>query len=157
MPAKKKIAIIGYGPQGRAWANNLRDSGCNITIGLPPRSKSKKTAAKDRIRSVTTISRAVSQADIIIFAFPDHLHGRVFNKDIKPNLKIDAAMVFLCGFSIHFRTVIPPKDSDIILLAPLGPGAAVREAYLKKKSIGFFEYSFLRGFIFSEKIQISFD
>ncbi|MFH2035723.1 MAG: ketol-acid reductoisomerase [Candidatus Zixiibacteriota bacterium] len=133
-----KIAVLGYGSQGRAWALNLADSGCEITIGLPSGDKTRRTAKKDGIRNITTPSRAVSSADIIIFAFPDHLHGRVFLKDIIPNLKEYSALVFLHGYSIHFGTVKPPDKTDIILLAPLGPGVSVREKYLENDSIGYF-------------------
>ncbi|RKX19215.1 MAG: hypothetical protein DRP51_07815, partial [Candidatus Zixiibacteriota bacterium] len=140
-----KIAILGYGTQGQAWAKNFLDSGCEIIIGLPTKSKSRKLAQKDKIKAIATTSRAVKEADIIIFAFPDHLHDNIFEKDIKSNLKESAALVFLCGYSIHFKTVIPPADSDIILLAPLGPGSAVREAYLKNRPIGFFHSIFQNG------------
>ncbi len=135
---ENKIAIIGYGNQGRAWSKNLQDSGCNITVGLPTKSRSRKIAQKDEVKSIITTSRAVKESDIILFAFPDHLHGHVFEKDIRSNLKEGVALVFLCGFSIHFKTIIPPPDSDVILLAPLGPGSAVRDSYLNKNQIGFF-------------------
>ena len=140
--SKNKIAIIGYGTQGQAWAKNLQDSGCKISIGLPSNSKSKKIAQKDKIKLITTVSQAVNEADIVIFAFPDHLHGPVFEKDIRPYLKKAAALVFLCGFSIHFKTIIPPSDSDIILLAPMGTGSAVRESYLGNKLVRFFQSVF---------------
>ncbi len=138
MSIKKKTAIIGYGSQGRAWALNLRDSCRDIFIGIPSGDVSRKTAKKDGLKNITTVANAVKKSDIIIFAFPDHLHGRVFNKNIKPNLKPGCALVFLHGFSVHFKTVIPPKDCDVIMLAPLGPGVAVRERFLKKKPVGFF-------------------
>ncbi len=133
-----KIAILGYGSQGRAWALNLKDSGLDIVVGLPRGSKSRRTALKDGIKKIISVSDAVKQADILIFAFPDHLHGPVFVRDIKPHLKSGTALVFLHGFSIHFKIIIPPKNCSVILLAPLGPGAAVREKYLAGKSIGYF-------------------
>lgn len=138
MAKKPKIAIIGYGSQGQAWANNLRDSGCNLVIGLPAGSLTIKTAGKDRIKSVTNVSDAVSEADIIIFAFPDHLHGRIFKREIDPHINKQAMLVFLCGFSIHFKSIIPPRSCDVMLLAPLAPGKAVRTGYLNKGKIGFF-------------------
>jgi len=92
-----------------------------------------------------TVAEAVRQSDIIIFAFPDHLHGPIYKKDIVPNLKKNAALVFLCGFSIHFRTVKPSKNCDVILLAPLGPGQAVRESYLNKGKMGFFQAIYQNG------------
>jgi ketol-acid reductoisomerase len=135
---KDKIAIIGYGSQGRSWALNLRDSGCDIVVGLPPKDSSRRMAQKDGIKNLTTIAKAASQSEIIIFAFPDHLHGRVFKKSIRPHLRPQAALVFLHGFSVHFKTVVIPRDCDVILLAPLGPGTAVREEYLAGQSVGYF-------------------
>jgi len=117
---------------------NLNDSVCDIVIGLPSGDKTRKIAKKDGIKNITTTSRAVKNADIVIFAFPDHLHGNVFNSDIIHNLKENSALVFLHGYSIHFKTIIAPKSADVILLAPLGPGVAVREKYLDKDSIGYF-------------------
>jgi ketol-acid reductoisomerase len=134
----REVAILGYGSQGRAWALNLRDSRKDIIVGVPSRDPSRKAAASDGITDITTIAKAVKNSDILVFAFPDHLHGRVFKKSIRPNLNPGTALVFLHGFSVHFRTIVPPEDGDIILLAPLGPGKAVREKYLKGKSIGWF-------------------
>jgi len=145
MAKNMKIAMLGFGTQGQAWAKNLQDSKCDIILGLTSGSKSRKTAKTDKIKSITTTSRAVKKADIVIFAFPDHLHGSIFEKDIKANLKKSVALVFLCGYSIHFKAVVPPSDSDIILLAPLAPGSAVREAYLSNKPIGFFHSIFQDG------------
>ena len=138
MRKKKVIAIIGYGSQGRAWALNLRDSGCEVIIGIPAKDASRKTAKRDRMRNVFTVSEAVRMADIIVFAFPDHLHAAVYNEKIASNLKAGGTLVFLHGLSVHFGQVIPPDNCDIILLAPLGPGSAVREKYQKKQSIGYF-------------------
>lgn len=134
----KQITVLGYGPQGRAWGLNLKDSGCRITVGLPPKSPSRRMALKDGLKSVTATRRAVRNADIVIFAFPDHLHREIYKKDIMPNLKPGAALVFLHGLSIHFELIEPPEDTDVILLAPLGPGNAVRESYLEGNSIGYF-------------------
>jgi len=133
-----KTAIIGYGSQGRAWALNLKDSGRDVIIGLPENDPSRKTAENDGIENITTVTNAVKQSTIIVFAFPDHLHGKIFIDEIKPNLEPNCTLVFLHGFSIHFKTIIPPDNCNIILLAPLGPGAAVREKYLAGDSIGFF-------------------
>lgn len=135
---KNNIAILGYGSQGRAWALNLRDSGRDVVVGIPSGDASRKTARKDGIKNIMTIDQAVRASKTIIFAFPDHLHGRIFKKHIRANLNPRTALVFLHGFSIHFKTVVPPDDCDVILLAPLGPGTAVREKYLKGESIGYF-------------------
>ena len=145
MAKKPKIAIIGYGPQGQAWAKNLRDSGCDLVVGLGTGSPSKKIARKDKVESVMTVSDAVSGADTIIFAFPDHLHGRIFKKEIGPHLSKQAMLVFLCGYSIHFKSVIPPKSCDVVLLAPLAPGQAVRNGYLNNNGVGFFYSIYQNG------------
>jgi len=132
------IAVIGYGSQGRAWALNLINSKTKVTLGIPSGSKSRRLAKKDGIPNITTPSKAVKNADLIIFAFPDNLHKQVFDCHIKPNMKPGACFIFLHAYSIHFKTIIPPDDADIVLLAPLGPGVAVREKYLSGESIGYF-------------------
>ncbi len=134
----RKITVLGYGPQGRAFSRNLKDSGCSVTVGLPWKSTSRRIAKRDGIERVAATGRAVKDADIIVFAFPDHLHRDVYKKDIAPNLIPGAALVFLHGFSIHFALIEPAADNDIILLAPLGPGNAVREGYVRGDSIGYF-------------------
>lgn len=141
----RTIALLGYGSQGRAIGLNLKDSGCNLIIGLPANSKSKKIAKKDKFRNIVTVSKAVSEADIICFAFPDHLHGRVYKKDISPYLKNGCCLWFLHGLSVHFQFVKPPRQSDVIMIAPHGPGVAVREKYLSDRSISAF-YSVNQNF-----------
>lgn len=132
------IAVLGYGPQGEAWAKNLRDSGNEPVIGLPSRPRSRRKARADGFKRITTPALAVKEADIVIFAFPDHLQRDEYRNNLSPNLKKNAALVFLHGFAIHFGLIDPPDTTDIILLAPLGPGNAVRESYLKNDSIGYF-------------------
>ncbi len=127
--AKKQIAVIGYGSQGRAVALNLRDSGYPVLVGLPVRSKSRGSTRKDRI-TVKTVPEAVAAAEIVIMAFPDHLHGRVFARQIGPSLQPGATLLFLHGMSVHFGFVQPPERCDVVLLAPHAPGLAVREKYL---------------------------
>ncbi|UCD17089.1 MAG: ketol-acid reductoisomerase [Candidatus Zixiibacteriota bacterium] len=138
MTAHPSITILGYGSQGRAWALNLRDAGWQVTIGLPSRSKSRNCARRDRFKRITTTARAVKGARMIVFAMPDHLHGCVFYREILPNLAPHSTLVFLHGFAVHFKIVNAPPDADVILLAPLGPGSAVREKFLARKSVGFF-------------------
>jgi len=133
-----KIAVIGYGSQGRAVALNLRDSGYDVTIALPPNSKSVKRAKTDRIKKIGSVSDTVKTADIICMAFPDYLHGRVFDKEIRKNLKAGSTLLFLHGFSIHFGFVTPPKSCDVILIAPHAPGIMVREKYLGDRSLSAF-------------------
>lgn len=136
--AKKRIAVIGYGSQGKAIGLNLADSGWDVSIGLPARSKSIARARRDGFSRVGRVSDIVATADIICFAFPDHLHGKVFDSQILPNLKPGATLWFLHGTSVHFGFVKPPKASDIILVAPHAPGVAVREKYLGDRSISAF-------------------
>jgi ketol-acid reductoisomerase len=135
---KITVAILGYGSQGRAIALNLRDSSYEIIVGLKSRSASRKTAKTDKFKQIFTTSKAVQQSDIVIFALPDHLQGRIFEKEIKSNLRPESTLIFLHGFSIHFGFVKPPNDCNIILIAPHAPGVAVREKYLKDKSISAF-------------------
>ncbi len=134
----KKIAVLGYGSQGRAVALNLRDSGCDVIIGLPSKSKSRKFGKSDNF-IVTTTSKAVKTADILIFALPDHLQGLIYETEIQPFLKPITTFVFLHGFAIHFGFICPPKDSDILLIAPHAPGIALREKYLTDKSVSAFK------------------
>ncbi|MBN1211806.1 MAG: NAD(P)-binding domain-containing protein, partial [candidate division Zixibacteria bacterium] len=135
---KITVAVIGYGSQGRAVALNLRDSGYKVVLGLKSKSKSRAAAHKDKIRDITTVSGAVNKADIICFAFPDNLHSRVFEKDIRRFLKPGMTLWFLHGLSVHFGLVKPPAEVDVILLAPHAPGEAVREKYLADRSVSAF-------------------
>ena len=138
MPKEKNIAVLGYGSQGRAWALNLKDSGRKVVLGIPSGDPSRKTAKEDGLKNITTIAKAAAGAEIIIFAFPDHLHGKVYKKEILPNLGPGTALVFLHGLSVHFGQVAPPENCDVLLLAPLGPGTSVREKFLAGESIGYF-------------------
>ena len=133
-----KIAIIGYGSQGRAIALNLRDSGYDVVVGLREGSPSIAIAKKDNIPTITTVGDAVSKTDVICFAFPDHLHERVYRDDIKPNLSKNCTLLFFHGLSVHFGYIEPPEDADVILVAPHAPGDAVREKYLGDRSISAF-------------------
>lgn len=134
----KTIAILGYGSQGRAIALNLRDSGYDVVMGLPSGSRSRRLAHRDKFKRIYTLPKAVRKSDIICFAFPDHLHGRVYKRDIEKYLPPNSTLWFLHGMSIHFRFIVPPEDCDVILIAPHAPGAAVREKYLSKSSISAF-------------------
>ncbi len=124
------IAVIGYGSQGRAAALNLRDSGFDVTVALRPRSKSRTRARREKITHIKSIPEAVAASEVIIFGFPDHLHGRVYRDKIRAHLTAGSTLVFLHGLSVHFGAVEPPPDADVILIAPHGPGVAVREKYL---------------------------
>lgn len=131
---KKTIAIVGYGSQGRAQALNLRDNGLTPVIALPSRSKSRRRASADRF-AVTPPAQATQTADILFILAPDHLHGEVFNRDIRPHLRSGQALVFAHASSVHFGLVTPPDDVDVILVAPLGPGKRLRELRGRKDGI----------------------
>lgn len=139
MPKKSdKITVIGYGSQGRAIALNFRDSGYDVSIGLSAKSKSRAKAKADKFKNVGLVADLVKSADIVCMAFPDYLHGRVFEQEIKGNLKQGSALLFLNGFSVHFGFVAPPKNCDAILIAPHAPGIMVREKFLNDKSLSAF-------------------
>ncbi len=130
----KTIGILGYGSQGRAQAQNLADSGLEVIIGLPSKSKSRKAATKDGFK-VYLPEEIPKKADIICFLAPDHLHSDIFNKSIAKNLKPGQALVFAAGVSIHFKLIQPPKNVDVILVAPAGPGRLMRELFLQNQGI----------------------
>jgi len=132
------VSVIGYGSQGRAVSQNLRDSGCEVTVGLRAQSKSRVRARKDGHRVAVSIPAAIRKADVICLAFPDHLHERVFKRSIRPNLKRKVTLWFLHSTSIHFGFIKPPRGCDVILVAPHAPGKAVREAYLTDRSLSAF-------------------
>ncbi|UCC43896.1 MAG: ketol-acid reductoisomerase [Candidatus Zixiibacteriota bacterium] len=135
---KKRVAVIGYGSQGRAVALNLRDSGYNVTVGLRQRSKSRQLAQDEGVRRIETVADAVRESEIVCFAFPDHLHHKVFERSIRKNLNEQAGLWFLHGLSVHFGLVTPPAAADVFLVAPHAPGNAVREKYLGDRSVSGF-------------------
>lgn len=134
----QKIAVLGYGSQGRSVALNLGDSGYDVTVALKSKSSKRKLAKKDGIKNITTTPKAVKDNDILIFALPDHLQGKIYQKEILPFLDSFKTLVFLHGFSIHFQTVVPPENCDVILLAPHAPGVAVRAQYQAERNISAF-------------------
>jgi len=127
----KSIAILGYGSQGRAQALNLRDSGIKPVIGLPSQSRSRKIARRDGL-TVTSPETAIKNADIISVLLPDHLHKRFFD-ELPTKLVSGKSFIFAHGLSIAFRLVQLARTSDIILVAPHGPGVRIRELYLSGK------------------------
>ncbi len=146
MPRKKSknepVAVLGYGSQGRAIALNLRDSGFPVIIGLKGRSATRKLAASDGFRNILTVAEATRAASTICFALPDHLHGRIFSREIRKNLNENSTLVFLHGFSVHFGFVLPPETCDVVMVAPHGPGVSVRQKYLTDRSLsGFYAAS----------------
>lgn len=128
----KKIAIIGYGSQGHAHALNLKDSGCDVIVGLYEGSKSWKKAEAQGLKVYTT-AEAVKQADIIMFLINDELQADVYKKDIEPNLEEGNMLMFAHGFNIHFGCIVPPKNVDITMIAPKAPGHTVRSEFQEGK------------------------
>ena len=130
----KTMAVIGFGSQGHAHALNLKDSGVNVIIGLYKGSKSAKVA-KAKGFKVYSNAEAVKRADVIFVAVPDTRQAEVYKDDIKPNLAKGKTLLFSHGFAIHFKTVTPPKDINVILVAPKGPGHIVRRQYVEGKGV----------------------
>ena len=130
----KTLAVLGFGSQGHAHALNLKESGLNVIIGLYGGSKS-IPVAKDKGFEVFTTGEAVKRADVIFVALPDTKQAAAYKKDIEPNLTKGKTLLFSHGFSIHFKTIVPPKDVDVILVAPKGPGHIVRRQYTEGKGV----------------------
>ncbi len=122
----KKVAVIGYGSQGHAHAQNMRDSGVDVIIGLR-KGKSWNKAVEDGF-SVYSVGEAVAQADVVMILLPDELQPKVWKEEIEPNIKKQAIM-FAHGFNVHYNQIIPPADCDVLLVAPKGPGHLVRRTY----------------------------
>jgi len=130
----KTLAVLGFGSQGHAHALNLKDSGCNVIIGLYEGSRSAPVAQSHGFEVVST-AEAVRRADVIFVAIPDTKQAGAYEKDIAPNLAAGKTLLFSHGFSIHFKTVVPPKDVNVILVAPKGPGHIVRRQYMEGKGV----------------------
>lgn len=123
----KTIAIVGYGSQGHAHAQNLKDSGFNVVVGVRP-GKSFDQAKEDGLE-VKTVAEAAEQADIIMILLPDERQKKVYDEEIKPALTAGKSLVFAHGFNVHFGQIVPPSDVDVFLVAPKGPGHLVRRTY----------------------------
>ncbi len=130
----KTCAVIGFGSQGHAHALNLKESGVKVIIGLYAASQSRKVAAEKGFEVFDT-AEAVKRADVIFVAVPDTKIPAVFNADIAPNLTKGKTLLFSHGFAIHFKTITPPKDVDVIMVAPKGPGHIVRRQYTEGKGV----------------------
>ena len=124
----KKIAVIGYGSQGHAHALNLKDSGCDVRVGLREGSKSWQ-AAEEAGLTVTTVAEAAKEADLIMILAPDEKQAEIYEQSIAPNLNSGDTLAFAHGFNIHFGYIKPPADVDVIMIAPKGPGHMVRRVY----------------------------
>ena len=130
----KKVAIIGYGIQGRGQSLNLRDSGVDVIVSELEGTPNYKTAVSDGFKPVPA-DEAAKEADVIQILTQDHVQAAVYNKSIAPNLKDGKAILFSHGFNIHFGQIVPPKNIDVIMVAPKGPGALVRRMYEEKKGV----------------------
>lgn len=123
----KKIAVIGYGSQGHAHSQNLRDSGFDVVIGLRP-GKSQQKAEEDGF-TVLPVAEAASQSDVIMILLPDESQAAVYYESIEPNLEEGNALVFAHGFNVHYSQIVPPANVDVFLVAPKGPGHLVRRTF----------------------------
>ena len=130
----KVIGIVGYGSQGHAHALNLRDSGCNVIIGLRKEGKSWPVAEKDGFE-VMTVPELTQKADIIMILINDEKQADMFNQDIRPYLTEGKAIAFAHGFNIRYKLITPPKGVDVFMAAPKGPGHTVRSQYVAGKGV----------------------
>ncbi|MBR3242446.1 MAG: ketol-acid reductoisomerase [Parasporobacterium sp.] len=130
----KTIAIVGYGSQGHAHALNLRDSGCNVIIGLREGGKSWPVAEKDGFE-VLPVSEATKKADIIMILINDEAQADMYRKDIAPYLTEGKAIAFAHGFNIRYKQIVPPANVDVFMAAPKGPGHTVRSQYVAGKGV----------------------
>lgn len=124
----KRVAIIGYGSQGHAHANNLKDSGVTVAVGLRPGSASAAKAANAGL-DVKSIPEAAAWADVVMILAPDEHQARLYREEIAPHIREGAALAFAHGFNIHFGQIEPRADLDVIMIAPKGPGHLVRSTY----------------------------
>jgi ketol-acid reductoisomerase len=124
----KKVAVIGYGSQGFAHSNNLRDSGVEVIVGLRAGSASAKKASEAGLKVMETAAAAAA-ADVVMILIPDHLQGEVYKKDIAPGLTPGKTLLFAHGFNIHFGQITPPAGVDVAMIAPKGPGHTVRRQF----------------------------
>lgn len=130
----KTIAVIGYGSQGHAHALNLRDSGCNVVVGLRENGKSWPVAKKDGFE-VLTVSEATKRADVVMILVNDEVQADMYKKEVEPYLTTGKALAFAHGFNIRYKQIVPPKDVDVFMAAPKGPGHTVRSQFVAGKGV----------------------
>ena len=126
----KTVAVIGYGSQGHAHANNLRDSGVDVVVGLREDSSPRDKAVTSGLR-VDTVANAVAAADVVMMLVPDELAAELYESDVVANLKPGAALAFAHGFNVHFGFIEPDSSVDVIMIAPKAPGHTVRSEFVK--------------------------
>lgn len=130
----KTVAILGFGSQGHAHAMNLNDSGINVVVGLRPNSNHIEKAKEAGLK-VTTPEQAAKEGDIVMMLVPDEKQADIYKEVVEPNLKSGDCLAFAHGFNIHYKQIIPPKDVDVIMIAPKAPGHTVRRTYVEGKGI----------------------
>ena len=130
----KKVAVIGFGSQGYGQSMNLKDSGCDVVLGLRLGGQS-DTKAKDYGFRTMSIEDAVKYADIVQILIPDEIQAQVYEKQIKPYMRAGQYLMFSHGFNIHFKKIVPPADNNVIMVAPKGPGHTVRSEYQQGKGV----------------------
>ncbi len=130
----KTVAIIGYGSQGHAHAQNLKESGVNVVVGLRPDSEKRRQAETDGIKVLDT-AEAAKAGDVIMMLTPDETQADIYRQSVAPNLKEGDILAFAHGFNIHFNQIKPPKDIDVIMIAPKGPGHTVRSQYKEGRGV----------------------
>jgi len=130
----KTIAILGYGSQGHAHANNLKESGFNVIVGEVPGGENEKKA-KDAGFEVADAASMVKKADVVVMLLPDELQGGIYRASVGPNLRKGAYLMFAHGFNIHFGQIVPRPDVNVFMVAPKGPGHLVRAQYVKGEGV----------------------
>ena len=125
----KKVAVIGYGSQGHAHALNLKDSGVDVRVGLHSASRSRAKVAADGLQ-VGSVAEVSEWADVTMVLAPDTKQPKIYREEIEPGLKAGNTLMFAHGFSIHYKTIVPPEDVDVSMIAPKAPGHRVRETYV---------------------------
>jgi len=130
----KKVAVIGYGSQGRAQALNMKDSGIDVVVGVREGGKSWKMVKEDGLEPLP-IEKAAKEGDIVHMLIPDVVQPEIYKKFIEPNMKPGKVLGFSHGYNIHFRQIVPPSYVDVVLVAPKAPGPRMRELYLEGKGV----------------------
>lgn len=130
----KTIAVIGYGSQGHAHAQNLKESGCNVVVGLRKGSASWSKAEEAGLK-VMEVAEAAKAGDVVMMLVPDEMAADIYNSQVAPNMKEGDVLMFAHGFNIHFNFIQPAKNLDVIMVAPKGPGHTVRSQYVEGKGV----------------------
>jgi ketol-acid reductoisomerase len=130
----KTVAIIGYGSQGHAHAQNLQDSGINVVVGLREGSRHWNEAAEAGLK-VMSVKEAANEGDVVMMLVPDQIQAKIYRESVEQSMKPGKALAFAHGFSIHFGQIVPPKNVDVIMIAPKGPGSMVRRQYQEGKGV----------------------